>query len=55
MTGSSNQRRAGWLTMESSLPSRYGFVNLIVFIYELDVRYGRHAKRTVRVAKIIRK
>lgn len=48
MTGSSNQRRAGWLTMESTLPWRYGFVNFIVFIYELDVRYGRHAKSCPR-------
>ena len=30
------------LTMEKSLPSRYQIVNLIVFIYQLDVRYRRH-------------
>lgn len=30
------------LTMENSLPLRYQIVNLIVFIYQLDVRYRRH-------------
>ncbi len=43
------------LTMGNSLPSSYQFFNLIVFIYQLDVRYRRHETRRVRVAKIIRK
>lgn len=30
------------LTMEDSLSSAYCHVNLIVFIYQLDVRYCRH-------------
>lgn len=30
------------LTMEDSLLAHYRYVYLIVFIYQLDVRYGRH-------------
>jgi hypothetical protein len=41
--------------MENSLTSRYRYVYLIVFIYQLDVRYGRHGMTAVGVAKEIRK
>lgn len=55
MTGSMVKRAmSDRLTMEDSLSLSYQPVNLIVFIYELGVRYGRHAVTAVDVAEEIR-